>query len=200
MVHTDARFSTAIEAVVGEIEARTDAEVVVVAAPRSGTYRDLAWLGGGIAATAVLAFLCWSPVVFDALWFPVDVLAAWLLAGWALDRWPALVLAAAGDARRRRQVREAARAAFTEENVHATAGRTGILVYVSAAEGLVEILPDQGLLGRVPGAEWNALRLDAHSVDALVGGLRRLGELLATRVPATGENADLIANAPRVRA
>lgn len=200
MIHTDARFSAAIEAVVGEIEARTDAELVVVASPRSGSYRDLAWLGGGLASAAVLGFLCWSPVVFDARWFPVDVLSVLLIVGWALDRWPALVVAAAGRARRDMQVRDAANAAFTEENVHATAGRTGVLVYVSAAEAQVVILPDAGLQARIPGAAWNALRLDAGSVEGLCEGLRRLGELLATHVPPTGDNEDQIANAPRVRA
>ncbi|MFN7147759.1 MAG: hypothetical protein ACK4YP_28575, partial [Myxococcota bacterium] len=144
MVHTDARFSTAIEAVVAEIERRTDAEVIVVAAPRSGSYRDLAWLGGLLVAVGVLAFLCWSPVVFDALWWPVEVLAAGLLTGWALDRY-ALSVTLAGEVRRRRQVREAAFAAFAEENVHATSDRTGVLVYVSAAEARVEIVADQGL-------------------------------------------------------
>lgn len=199
MVHTDARFSAAVEEAVARIEARTDAEVVVVAAPRSGTYADVAWLGGGAAATAVLAFLCWSPIVFDAMWFPVDVVAVGLLTGFGLLRWPRLAVRLAGDARRRRQVREAALAAFAEENVHATADRTGVLVYVSALEERVEILPDQGLLGRIPGAAWNQLGISAHSVEGLVEGLGRLGDLLAAHVPNTGENPDQIANAPRVR-
>lgn len=197
-MHTDARFSTAIEAVVAEIERRTDAEVIVVAAPRSGTYRDLAWLGGLIVAAGVLAFLCWSPVVFDARWWPVEVLAAGLLVGWALDRY-ALSAKLAGEVRRRRQVREAAFAAFAEENVHATSDRTGVLVYVSAVEARVEIVADQGLQGRIPGAAWNALDVRADTLDALIAGLRRLGELLAAHVPATGENPDQVANAPRVR-
>jgi putative membrane protein len=199
VIHTDARFSAAIEAVVGEIEARTDAELIVVAAPRSGTYRDLAAIGGGIAATAVLGYLCWSPVVFDARWFPVDVLVSGTLVAWLLDRYPALVVRAAGRERRDRQVEEAARAAFVEENAHGTTARTGVLVYVSAAEGRVVVLPDHGLLGRIPGAAWNAVRVEARTVDELVAGLRRLGDLLAAHLPATGDNPDEIPNVPRVR-
>ncbi len=199
MVHTDARFSAAIERAVNEIEVHTDAEVVVVAAPSSGSYADLAWMGGGVFGVAVLGFLCWSPIVFDAVWFPIDVLASGGFVGWVLARWPRLVVALAGDARRARQVHEAALAAFTEENVHATAGRTGLLVYVSALEGRVEVLPDQGLLGRIPGAKWNAVALRADSVDGLVDGLHRLGTLLATHLPPTGDNVDQIGNVPRVR-
>lgn len=199
MVHTDARFSAAIERAVSEIEVHTDAEVVVVAAPCSGSYADLAWLGAGIVAIVVLAFLVWSPVVFDAVWFPVDVLATGAFVGWALTRWPRLVVAAAGAARRARQVRQGALAAFTEENVHATAERTGLLVYVSALEGRVELIPDHGLLGKIPGAKWNALHVRADTVDELVAGIHRLGGLLAAHVPATALNEDQIGNAPRLR-
>jgi putative membrane protein len=199
MIHTDARFSTAIEQAVGDIESRTDAEVVVVAAPWSGSYRDLAWAVGGAAGVTALAFLCWSPIVFDARYFPVDVAAIAGLLGAGATRAPRLLVRLAGSARARRQVREAALAAFAEENVHATTGRTGVLVYVSAAEGRVEILPDQGLLGRIPGARWNATQVPADTMEGLLAGLGRLGALLAEHVPATGENPDEIPNAPRVR-
>lgn len=199
MVHTDARFSAAIERAVSEIEVHTDAEVVVVAAPCSGSYADLAWCGGGLVAIAVLAFLCWSPVVFNAVWFPLDVLVTGAFVGWALLRWPRLVVTLAGGARRAGQVRQAALAAFTAENVHATAERTGVLVYVSALEGRVELIADHGLLGRIPGAKWNAIALRADTVEELVAGLHRLGGVLAAHVPATGDNRDQVGNAPRVR-
>ncbi len=197
VIHTDARFSSAVAAAVGEVEAGTDAELVVVAAPQSGSYADLAALGGGLAGLGTLAFLCWSPIAFDAMMFPVECGLVGAFVGAVLRR-PAVRFA--GEARRRRQVREAAFAAFAEENVHATANRTGVLVYVSAAEGRVELVPDQGLLGRIPGAEWNALQLRAGSVDELVEGLRRLGALLHTKIPSTGDNPDEIPDAPRVRA
>jgi putative membrane protein len=200
LVHTDARFSAAIERAVGEIEGRTDAELVVVAAPASGSYADIAWIVASAVGAVVLAFLCWSPIVFDAMWFPLDIAATVGLTAAALTRWPRLAARLAGRDRRDRQVREAALAAFTEENVHATARRTGVLVYVSALEGRVELLPDQGLLGRIPGAKWNAVALRAGDLDELLAGLHRLGALLATDAPPAGVNADQIPNAPRVRA
>lgn len=198
MVHTDARFSDAVEKAVGEIESLTAAEVVVVAAPRSGSYRDLAWIAGFVVAALVLAFLCWSPWVFDPMLFPLDVAAAGGLVAWAVERWGWSVRLAGKD-RRKRQAREAAEAAFFQEAVHATAQRTGLLVYVSAQEGIVELLPDQGLLGRIPGAEWNRLRVPGDTVDGLVAGLHEVGVLLAKHFPPTGDNADEIGNAPRVR-
>lgn len=199
MIHTDARFSTAIEAVVAEIEAATDAEIVVVAAPASGSYADLAWALGAGAGVVTLAFLCWSPIVFDAWWFPVDVAVIGALVGWSLSSRPAVLARLAGEARRTRQVREAARAAFAEENVHATPDRLGLLVYVSAAEARVELLPDHGLAARLPGDARRELQLSASDLDNLVAGLRTLGAVLARYVPATGANPNHIGDAPRVR-
>lgn len=199
MLPTDRTFSEAIERAVGEIEAKTDAEVVVVTAPRSGSYADLAALGAGACAWVVLAFLIWSPILFDDWAFPVEVLGAGAIAWWGLRRDPRLARFAR-PARRRQQVREAALAAFTQENVHATVGRTGVLVYISVAEGLVEIVPDHGLLGRIPGAIWNNLVIDGRTLEGVVSGLRTLGDLLATHVPVTPGDRDELPNAPVVRA
>lgn len=199
MVHTDARFSQAVHDAVAAIESLTDAELVVVAAPRSGSYRDVALTGGLAAAVAALAFLCWSPWVFNAMHFPVDVALAGVGVAWALERWGGLLRPFVPAARRRRQVREAALAAFAEEAVHATEGRTGLLVYVSAFEERVEVVPDQGLLARIPGHEWNALDLRADTLDHLLSGLEAVGKLLAARFPPTGANPDEISNTPRVR-
>jgi uncharacterized membrane protein len=43
VIYTDETFSRRVEAAVTEIESRTDAELVVVVAPRSASYRDLAY-------------------------------------------------------------------------------------------------------------------------------------------------------------
>jgi putative membrane protein len=197
-MHTDPRFAAAVEAAVDRIEARTSAEVVVVAAPASGAYEDVAVACAGAVGLAVLAFLCWSPWPFDARWFPFDVamstLTAWLLARRARAR---VRLVSAG--RRAREVDEAARSAFVEEQVHGTADRTGLLVYVSVAEGRVALLPDQGLLGRVPGHVWNGIDVRAGSVEELVTGLDRIGAVLAEHLPASAHNPNEIPNRPRVR-
>jgi putative membrane protein len=198
-MHTDARFAAAVESAVDRIEARTSAEVVVVAASASGSYEDVAVACGAGVGVAALGFLCWSPWPFDALWFPIDVAATGLTA-WFLARRSRVHVRLAPAARRARQVGEAAQAAFVQEHVHGTADRTGLLVYVSAAEERVELLPDQGLLGRIPGHVWNDLVVRAGTVDQLLEGLERLGVVLAEHLPASGHNPDEIPNRPRVRA
>jgi putative membrane protein len=196
---TDTRFAQAVEDAVQRIEARTAAEVVVVAAPSSGDHADRAVLVGAIAGVAALAFLCWSPWPFDPMWFPADVALVGALAWRIASAAPGLLVRTVGEARRRSQVRIAARAAFVEESVHGTADRCGVLVYVSAAEQLVEVIPDAGLEGRIPGHVWNDLTIEATSLDALLAGLERLGALLAEHAPAAAHNPDEIPNRPRIR-
>jgi putative membrane protein len=103
--------------------------------------------------------------------------------------------------RRTAQVREAAAATFHLDGVHATPSRIGLLVYVSAAERIVELVPDLGLLERAPAPEWEALAstLDPSELDGFVRGLDRVGEMLARIAPATGAPPEALPDAPRVR-
>ena len=200
MVHEDPRFAEAVSAVVADIERRSDAEVIVVAAAKSGAYNDVHWRVAMGATFLVLSLLVWLPIPFDPNWFLVDCGLAAALAALVVDHTPRVIRAIAGTTRMTAQVREAAEAAFAGENVHATRGRTGILVYVSALEQQVKVLPDHGLLGRVPPSRLASLTLRGDSLAALLSGLEELGELLAEFVPALeGDNPNEAPDDPRVR-
>ena len=203
---TDARFSEAVEAAVTRLEEDTDAEIVIVAARRSGSYADLSLLVGFAIAWAFLVVVVWSPLEFSGSWLPVELPLLGFGAGWLAARTPILLRTLAGAPRRRRQVLEAARAAFLEEAVHGTRGRTGILIYLSILEDQVLLLPDAGIEAVVPGAEWNAIRWGTHpdarrpgDLDHFLKGLDSVGAVLAARLPSTDDNPDEIANAPRIR-
>lgn len=204
MLHTDARFGEAIERAVTAAEARTDAEIIVVAASRSGSYRDLALVVAALVSLIALGFLLFSPLEFSPYFIPLDLLIVMVLATWIADRSPAFLRLVASRARKDRQVQEAAAAAFHQEAVHGTRGRTGVLVYVSAFEDRVEVIPDAGIAARVPQGEINAVRWggDGRSpgdVSQFVAGLQALGAVLAARIPALHDNPDEVANAPRIR-
>jgi putative membrane protein len=200
MLHADDRFSDAVARRVADIEAKTDAEVVVVAAERSGSYRDVSMVLGACAALVafmVLLALPWSvhPVLAVA-----DLAATFAVVTWVAEG-IALPVRLAGAARRRRQVHEAAAAAFHLDAVHATPHRLALLLYVSAAERQVEVVPDIGLEVEVPLDVWAKLAssLDATDLDAFLRGLDRVGEILATHAPATAGRVVGLADAPRVR-
>lgn len=186
----------ALEAAVSAAEAGTDAEIVVVVCPRSDAWNDVALATGGVVAWA--GFVAAVALPFDvspwALVLELPVMAsvgAWLgrsnaLVGRLPARWRAT------------RVDRAAAAAFSEEAVHATPRRHGVLLFVSHAERSARVLADVGLDAVVPDARWREVAAVAEAHGA-VAGIRRLGELLAVAVPAgTGPQHEL-PDAPRVR-
>jgi putative membrane protein len=206
MLHTDARFGEAVERAVHQAEAKTDSEIIVVAASRSGSYRDLALAVGAVAALFALVFLLFSPVEFSPIHIPFDLVLVLVLVTWLADRSPHFLRLIASRARKDRQVQEAAAAAFHQEAVHGTRGRTGVLVYVSAFEDRVEVIPDAGVAARVPQGELNKVRWGPNpdgrtpgDLAQFVEGLQQLGAVLGTRIPAQAHNPDEVANAPRIR-
>jgi putative membrane protein len=200
MLHADARFSEAVARKVAELEQRTDAEIVVVAATRSGSYRDLELLGAagvGLVTLAVLVLLPWPVHPLLSL---LDVTCAFGVSAFTfLGR--AFVLQLSTADRRARQVLTAAAAEFHLEAVHATPRRTGVLVYVSAQEGLVEIVGDVGVEALVPRAEWAEVVRTVRGADLpdFLAGLDRVGDVLARFVPRAGERGVALADAPRIR-
>lgn len=206
MLHTDDRFAEAVEAAVTRLEAATDAEIVVVAVPRSHDCRDLSLLFGvGLAWSGLWAMLL-SPWPFEPWLMPLELLGVGAFGAWLAHRKPGLLRLFLSPARSRRQVEEAADAAFHQELVHGTRGRTGLLVYFSALEQRVALRPDLGLDARVPRAEWNAIAWGPGQdprrctrMEDLLAGLDKVGAVLAARVPPLSDNPDEIANAPRVR-
>ena len=121
MLHTNDRFADAIEAAVTRIETTTDAELIVVAAPRSGSYRDVSFLSASIGSLATLLLLLVVPYDVHPWFLPLDLVLSWLFFGWVFSgRW--ILRWLVPRKRQRRQVSEAAHAEFHREIVHATIG------------------------------------------------------------------------------
>jgi uncharacterized membrane protein len=207
VLHTDAAFAAAVEKAVGEIEGKTDSEVVVVAAARSGTYRDISLVVGGAVAWLALVFVIFSPFHFSGSWLPFELPVIVAVAGWLADKSPALIRRLAGRRRLGHQVMQAAHAAFHEEALSGTPRRNAVLVYVSTLEQQVVLVPDAGLEAVMPPAELNTVRFgkqqDPHAPGELqefLAGLTALGERLARYAPPTGAaKANAISDAPRIR-
>jgi putative membrane protein len=198
VLHADAPLRQSVTQAVRELEKQTAAEVVVVLAARSGSYRDVAYLAGAAVAWATLLFFIVSPSTYSPFWVPVETAALFAAAAWLVHRTPALVRLLTSGKRREAQVTQAAEAAFVEERVDRTRERTGILVYVSLLERRLTILPDAGIDGRVAPGHWRPV--DLRSGEDVLAELKRIGEILAQKVPSTGSNPDELPDEPRVRA
>lgn len=201
MLHHDQRFLDAVEARVTAIEALTDAEVVVVSAGRSGDYASVRYLLASITAFISLAVIVEIPAHVPALGMMLDLLLTWIAVAWVLDADPVLKRLLR-ESTKERAVTQAAAAEFHLEAVHSTPDRLGLLIYVSALEGRVELVPDIGLQRRIPEGAWAGARARFRHDDLehFLGGLDEVGALLARAAPPT-EGLDRIdlPNAPRIR-
>lgn len=204
MIRTDRSFSETVARAVRDAEKGSAAEIVVVAAARSGSYVDVALAAGGIAALAALLVALFAPVTFHPAAVAVEVPLAFGIVAWLVHRTPALLGVLAPRARMRSQVERAAAAHFLAEAVHGTKGRTGLLVYVSLLEGRVVLIPDLGLEAKVPAQVWTAFRFGGadgrtcRSVEELTAGLRAIGDLLRSRAPGADVDGNEIPDAPRI--
>ena len=79
---------------------------------------------------------------------------------------------------------------FLARNVHLTAERTGVLVFVSIAERYAEIVADAGINAKVPQETWDGVvaELIEHArkdrlADGFVSAVETIGKLLATHFP-----------------
>jgi len=198
-----------IEAAVREAEARTTGEVYCVVAEQSGHYGEtpLAWAAGvALLAPAILLLGGIHVTVPDlsAEWTAVQVgEAAELAARDALVGAIALqavlfalvaVLVALRPVRlaltprfvKRHEVRRRAGELFRAQNLEATRERTGVLIFVSLAERMAELIADEGIAGKVEPKVWD------KAMAALSEGLKR-GEAGAGFAAAVGLCGDVLA-------
>lgn len=192
-----------LTACVKEIETRTDAELVLVIRARSGSYRQADYLFGALLAVAGLIFLLFSPINFHPNWVLIEVVLLFVLGAFLSSRSNLIRRLLTRKKLRAEIVRTSAAAMFYEAGIANTRAETGILIYLSLFERRLELLADRGVLTTMPAMEWNEELFELHEAgrrgDAklLEDALHSLSELLSKHLPATGENPNELADAPR---
>ena len=172
-------------------EQRTDAEIVTVLAPRADDYSYIPLLWASLIALVVpalahfligglqiygLLMLQWASFVFLSLIFRLPAITTRLIPP-RVRHWRASNLA-------RRQ--------FLEQKLHHTAGRTGVLIFVSEAERYVEILVDEGISRHLDDSDWGTIVNDfvrrvalGHTAEGFITCIDACAELLAQHIPKT---------------
>jgi putative membrane protein len=201
----------AIEAAVREAEARTTGEIYCVVAAESSDYMatPLAWAAGAALLAPALLLLAGIQVTAPDLSFIGGWTAAQLedvseaaaraaLIGTLLLQGllfvATAILVSIPPVRRaltprrfkRERVRQRAEEQFLAKNLQATRERTGVLIYVSAAERMAELIADETIHAQVEAGTWD------RAMAALTEGLRR-GEPAAGFASAIGLCADVLA-------
>jgi len=196
--------SDAIGKTVGEIEHKTDAEVVIVVRARSGSYRHADYLCGAIAAFIGLLFVVFSPFSFHTYWVPIDVLVLFVLGAFLCSRTYLLRRLLTTKKFRAHAVRTGAAAMFYEAGIANTQAENGLLIYLSLLERRLEIIADRGILKAVPALKWNTAVFELKQIghapdpDRLIEAVSNLGEVLAEHLAPTGENPNELVDGPHI--
>lgn len=203
-VSTEAR--TRLKRAVESVEGVSAAEVVVSVQPWSARYRHVDLLVG-----AVLAFGCLAFMLYVERWaFPLHQFLVGTAASFVVG---ALASAMATPVKRlllppdtrTEATRLGAKVRFHDLGVSRTRDRSGILVYVSLFEGRCAVVPDLGVLDRLPGEEWASLAgaleeavtrhgVGRRGVDALASAIEALGAPLARALPRREDDANELAD------
>ena len=198
-------------------EANSNGEIVAVATPISDPYHDVALHWALVPLFAVLAWAAWRPsalawwynflfpdwnpdptqsqlftllMVFAALKFTVALL---------ILKWMPLRLLLTPAATKHRRVRRRAVTIFKAAAEKRTAGRTGILIYLSMAERRAEIVADEAILAVTDDHTWGeamtALIADVREGrpgDGIVAAIERVGVVLAEHFPRSADDINEI--------
>lgn len=169
----DEKASAAFKRAIEEIETASAAEVVIAVRRRSDGYRQVNVAIGAVFAFVGLAIMLFTDERFSLASILVDPFVVGLLAGGAVELLPDVKRRLTTPARRRHQVRRAARATFVERGVHVTRDRTGLLVYISWLEQQVVLVADSAIVA--------ALTADALAAaeEALTAAMSRGGVAVA---------------------
>jgi len=199
-----AKVSSAIAAA----EAHTNGEIVAVATPISDPYHDVALHWALIPLFAVLAWAAWRPsaltwwyeflvggwdveptlsqlltllMVFAALKFTVALL---------ILKWMPLRVALTPGPTKERRVRRRAITIFRAAAERRTAGRTGILIYLSMAEHRAEIVADEAITKVTTPETWGEAMAalieevkQGRPAEGIVAAIERVGAVLAEHFP-----------------
>ena len=170
----------------------------VVVARASDGYGSVGWrLGTFLALAAFLGLAAFRPDASLVVFLAAQ--AAGLAAGHLLARWDPIRHHLISDSLVGIRIRARALRAFAESGLTRTAGRTGILVFVSLLERRVMVLADEGV-NRVLGPEesWEEvveLAVDGfrqgRAAEGLLRAVARCGEILSAHLPASARRVDV---------
>jgi putative membrane protein len=188
---------------VKEIEASTDAELVIIVRARSGSYVHADYLVGFTVSFIILLFVLFSPIEFHPIWIPIDVALAFAASALISSRSHFLRRLFSTKKYRSKVTRTAAAAMFYEAGIANTNAEMGVLLYLSLLERKLELIADRGVLKKVPAQDWNRELAELHLIGrapdpkTFVAAIRDFGVLLTSHVPATGENPNELPDLPR---
>ena len=205
-----------VSAAIAEAEAKSDGEIIAIAADQSDSYHDVGLHYAVLVLFLVLAFFAAWPNQLELWWTRIMGWTAepsqrellTLLLGLALFKflvvlfllkWMPLRLLLTPGSTKTRRVRRRAVMLFKTGGERRTIGRTGILIYLSMGEHRAEIMGDEAITAVTTPETWGeamaALITDVKAGrpgDGIVAAVERIGDVLAEHFPKTSTDTNEI--------
>ena len=186
-----------VAAAISAVERETDAEIVTVLTAQADNYAYIPLLWAGLIALLVPGI-----INYFTGWLAADAL---LLGQWGvfivfslIFRIPGINMRLIPCSVRYWRASNLARRQFLEQNLHHTAGATGMLIFVSEAERYVEILVDEGISSRIDNSVWEGIITDfteqvkqGETLRGFIACIEACGMHLKAQVPATRQKNEL---------
>jgi putative membrane protein len=217
MLHLTETDRERVSAAIASAEVHSNGEIVAVATPISDAYHDVALHWALVPLFAVLAWAAWRPTAlvwwYDFIfggWSPdptLSQLLTLLMVFAALKftiallilKWMPLRLFLTPGSTKHRRVRRRAIAIFKAAAERRTAGRTGILIYLSMAERRAEIIGDEAITKVTTPETWGeamaALLVEVREgrvADGICAAIADVGTVLSEHFPRSAEDTNEI--------
>ncbi|MGK0460566.1 MAG: putative membrane protein [Candidatus Azotimanducaceae bacterium] len=186
-----------VAAAIDKVEQSTDAELVTVLAHQADDYHYIPTLWA-----ALLAMVSPGIILLTPFWLGVSellVLQASVFIIFAVVlRLPFVLRHIIPKRVKVWRASNLARRQFLDNNLHHTAGDSGLLIFVSETEHYVEIIADRGISKVVDNevfeaivAEFTQKVKNGQTLNGFLYAVEACGELLTEHVPATGQKNEL---------
>jgi putative membrane protein len=187
------QVAQAIEAV----ERQTDAELVTVLAASADDYAYVPLIWAGLVALLLPGLINFYPGWLNANELLLTQIATFIVVA-LLCRLPAITTRLVPGSVRHWRAGSLARRQFLEQNLHATANGTGVLIFVSEAERYVEIIVDDGIARHVDDMVWRSMVdvftrqvAEGKILEGFLCCIRSCAEVLGDQVPVTQARNEL---------
>lgn len=170
-----------IENAIQSLEKESSGEIVLYFAKNSDNYLEACWKAGaifGLFITSILSILSYYWLLPSIMTTPLTIGIVIIIAMVIGILVPLLIpitrLSFISDSKVNHRVLTKARDIFLQEEVFKTVDRTGILIYISKFEHIVEVLGDSGINSKIEQKDWDyvvGLILNGIKNDKPVDGL-----------------------------
>lgn len=186
---------------VKEVEKTTSGEIVPVIADTSHHYPSAEALSSMLYAMVGGLAVCQIWGRTDMWTFLAVFLGLNLIFQFVVKAVPVMKKPFVGKRRMREEVAEGAMTAFYGNGLHRTRDETGIIIYVSVYERMVQVLADKGINDKIDVAVWEEVVealtkaiQDGKPADGICAAVRRCGELVAREFPIKHDDTDELPN------